>query len=276
MDQDQNHEQYQIQNQDQINKAHNIEYLTHSNYARPYKVVITNNTDVNVYKSLDNDEENYNCLVLSISPQQIFIGKSIQNKTTEFSGGYGDEFDGNSILLKVSDSTCIYVGEKIMLFHTTYPIISYHSPVGNNDVPYPYAIDSAYNYYLIIEDVIIKSTDQLQNYLDNEELPYDYYYHANLITNDMGKIPNGKPMFENNFNISKFYIGKESYTMRYNPLASQEYDRLTSHLGEHLYVRDFNGDKHQVTKQQYIEIMEDFGTIIGASPMLNSVIMDSI
>ena len=267
----------------QVNQINNnIEYFTHHNRARPYKVVIsrvpiskdTYSTHVNIYKSLDETQENYNYLVFDISPQQIFIGKSVKSKTTEFSGGYGDEFDGNSILLKVSDTTYIYVGENIKLFHTIHPIISYHSPVGNNDVPYPYVIDSSNNYYLIIEDVIIKSTPELQKILLDDELPYDYYYRAILITEDMGC--GRKPLFDNNFNIRKFYIGKETYTMRYNPFPSTEYDRLTSNLGDHLYIRDHNNNKHEVTKQQYIEIMEDFGITIGTSPLLNNIIMDSI
>ena len=261
----------------EINQLNNqVEYFTHNNYSRPYKVVINNNTQINVYKSSNEDDEDYNKLVLDICPQQIFVGKSELNKMTEFSGGYGAEFDGNSILLKVNDSTCIYIGEKIMLFHTINPVVSYHSPVGNNDVPYPYAVDSTNNYYLIIEDIIVKSTQQLQNYLDNDKIPYEYYYDASLITCDRGRIPNKMPMFTNNFNIDKFYIGKESYTMRYTPFPAENYDRLTSDLGSHIYIRDHNNTKHQINKKQYIEIIEDFAITIGASPMLNSLVLDKI
>jgi hypothetical protein len=261
----------------EINQVNNqTEYFTHNNYFRPYKVVIINNIQVNVYKSSNEDDEDYNKLVLDICPQQIFVGKSQLNKMTEFSGGHGDQFDGNSILLKVNDTSCIYIGKKIMLFHTINPVVSYHSPVGNNDVPYPYAVDSGNNYYLIIEDVIVKSGSELQNYLDNDETPYEYYYGASLITCDKGRIPNAKPLFTNNFNIDKFYIGKESYTMIYTPTPAGNYDRLTSDLGSHIYIRDHNNKKHEVTKQQYIEIMEDFGNIIGASPMVNSLVLDNI
>lgn len=261
----------------EVNQVNNqVEYYTHNNYSRPYKVVIINNTQVNVYKSSNEDDEDYNKLVLDICPQQIFVGKSIKNKMTDFSGGHGAEFDGNSILLKVNESSCIYIGEKIMLFHTLNPIISYHSPVGNNDVPYPYAVDSANNNYLIIEDVIVKSSPELQNYLDNDKIPYEYYYKANLITCDIGMIPNAKPIFTNNFSINKFYIGKESYTMRYKPDPANEYDRLTTDLGSHLYIRDFDNKKHEITKKEYIEIIEDFGTLIGVIPMTKSLNLDKI
>lgn len=257
----------------EINQNNNLtEYFTHANGARPYKVTINNN-HVNVYKSTNEDDENYNCLVLDITPQQIFIGKSIKNKMTEFSGGYGDEFDGNSILLKVNDTTSIYVGEKIMLFHTLNPIVSYHSPVGNNDVPYPWAVDSENNHYLIIEEVIVKSSPVLEQYFANEKEPYSYYYDANLITEDLGC--NRKPLFANEFNITKFYIGKESYTLRYCPDPSKDYDRVTSDLGAHIYVRDKANNKYEVTKQKYIEIMGNFGNQIGVIPMLNSLVLDT-
>ena len=261
----------------EINQVNNqTEYFTHANGARPYKVVIVNDTQVRVYSSSDYNQESYDKLTLNIKPQQIFIGKSILNKMTNFSGGYGDYFDGNSILLKINDTSCFYVGENIKLFHSLNPIISYHSPGGNNDVPYPYAVDSDNNYYLMIENVIVKSTPQLQNYLDNDKIPYEYYYDASLITCDKGRIPNKMPMFTNNFNIDKFYIGKESYTMRHKPFPAEEYDRLTSDLGSHIYIRDKNNKKHEITKQQYIEIIEDFGNTIGASPMVNSLVLDNI
>ena len=261
----------------EINQVNNqVEYFTNANGARPYKVIIINNTQVNVYKSSNKDDEDYNKLVLDITPQQIFIGKSKLNKMTEFSGGHGYQFDGNTILLKVNDSICIYIEDNIMLFHTINPVVSYHSPIGNNDVSYPYAVDSANNYYLIIEDIIVKSIPQLKNYLDNDKTPYDYYYDAGLITCDKGVIPNAKPIFSNNFNIDEFYIGGKSYTMRYTPIPAKNYDRLTSYLGSHIYIRDHNNTKHQINKKQYIEIMEDFAITIGVSPMLNSLVLDKI
>ena len=43
----------------------------------------------------------FNVLIKKYFPLQIFIGKSYKNEMTTFSGGYGDEWDGNSILLKI-------------------------------------------------------------------------------------------------------------------------------------------------------------------------------
>jgi len=232
------------------------EYYTHSNGSRPYKVEIINNSLVRVYKS--------DICILNLNPQQIFIGKSEKNIMTEYSGGYGNEFVGNTILVKMNDTTYIYIGCKIMSFTVNNPIVSYHSPVGNNDVPYPYAIDSENNYYLMTEDVV------LQKFLSDNNDPYEYYYHARLITEDRGI--GRKPLFQNNFNIMKFYIGKELYTMQYSPSPSNEFDRYTKELGNNVYIRDKNNVKHNVTKQQYIEIMEDFSNTIGTSPLINTII----
>lgn len=249
-----------------------IEYYTHNNGGRYYKVIIQNNSNVKVFKSMNNDEENYNCLVLNINPQKIFIGKSHYCTMTNFSGGYGDDFDGNSILLQITDTTYTYIGENIKLFHTKYPIVSYHSPVGNSDVPYPYAVDTELNYYLIIEDVVVKKTVTLEDYLYDSD-PYRYYYDASLITKDMSC--SREPLFENNFNIVQFYCGKQSYTFTYSQDPANEYDRLTKPpFGKHLFIKDKNGAKHELTKSKYIELMEDFGKTIGAEKLQVVQILD--
>ena len=64
---------------------------------------------------------------------------------TEYSGGYGDEFDGNSILVHISENKYVYIGSSIYSFESQAKIIRYISPVGNSDVPYPYAIDEKEN-----------------------------------------------------------------------------------------------------------------------------------
>lgn len=238
------------------------EYYTHSNGSRPYKIIIYNNNLVRVFKS-------DNC-ILNIFPQQIFVGKSDKNKMTEYSDAYGVSFDGNTILLKMNDTTYIYIGGKMFSFTAINPIVSYHSPVGNNDVPYPYAIDSEKKYYLLIENVVLNSSKELEDYIINNNDPYEYYYKASLITKDRGL--GRKPLFQNNSNIIKFYIGKELYTMKYSPLPSNEFDRFTKELGNNVYIRDKNNLKHNISKQQYIEIMEDFSNTIGTSPLINTII----
>jgi hypothetical protein len=89
-------------------------------------------------------------LVDKFKHKKVFIGKSIKNERTTFSGGYGKYFDGNSILLNLSKNKYVYIGESIYSFETKNDkILEYHSPVGNSDVPYPVAVGEKYVYFLI-------------------------------------------------------------------------------------------------------------------------------
>jgi hypothetical protein len=100
-------------------------YLTHDNYNRPFCVYIDElNNEVSVYKrdtsccflfrqlSTTTDLKNYTKLIKTFNPDKIFIGESPLNKMTEFSGGHGPYFDGNSILLKINTSTYSFFNEK--------------------------------------------------------------------------------------------------------------------------------------------------------------------
>ena len=84
---------------------------------------------------------------------------------TEFSGGYGKKFDGNSILLQLNDNRYA-IGCYIYEF-TSNKIISFISPVGNNDFPYPFALDKD-NAYLMLDEKYIPL-----KYLSNIERRYD-------------------------------------------------------------------------------------------------------
>ncbi len=98
------------------------------------KKVIQNSDDTEEYIMFDN-------LIKKYRPTDIFIGKSVLNDMTKSSGGHGDKFDGNSILIKLDGSgPSKYVhGIVVFEFTTDEPITKYVSSVGNNSVPYPYA-----------------------------------------------------------------------------------------------------------------------------------------
>ena len=160
-------------------------YYIHDNGGRPFLVYINKNI-VTVYtydeKQIDdlNDFYNdpdprlyYNKKLLTKKAEKVFIGKSKKNKMTEYSGAYGPEFDGNSILLLVSDNSYIYIGNSIFEFKTKDPVISFHSPIGNSDVPYPFCVLKNGDIYLMIESVIVENLDKKKY-----ESPYDYYYEC--------------------------------------------------------------------------------------------------
>jgi hypothetical protein len=106
----------------------------------------------------------------------IKVLKSPKNKMTIHSTLYGKEFDGNSILCEISKLEYVYLGDIIMSFTSISPIVKYISPIGNSDVPYPFAIDSNKNYYLMIENVIIKSNNNNKYVFDKSDEPYSVYY----------------------------------------------------------------------------------------------------
>lgn len=85
-------------------------------------------------------------LVKSFEFEEIFIGRSDLNEMTEFSGGHGSKWDGNSILLRISNLSYVYIGTTVTEFETDELIVSYMSSVGNNCVCYPYAESENYCY----------------------------------------------------------------------------------------------------------------------------------
>jgi len=231
-------------------------YETHDNGGRPFKVVVSGN-NVNVFREDcdgydydDNTNKYDNNPSFTFEPTQIFIGKSSYNRMTAFSGGHGSEFDGNSILLKIKDRTYVYIGCCIFSFDAIDEIVEYQSPVGNNDVPYPYAIDATGRYYLLIENVIIMNGVSGMNEYDN---PYDYYYDYQYITTCNKK---RKPKV--NFGIKDYYLGNEKYMMRYTPYPEKNYDRLIKDYGKMSIVKNDNTNQI-LDKETYVDFIKQVG-----------------
>jgi len=158
-------------------------YFIHDNGGKPFLVYVGKSV-VTIYKIPEKEinynknitKKDYTKLVRKISNiSKIFIGKSPKNRMTIFSHGYGKQFDGNSILLKLKNGKYVYIGMYIYEFKLAKndEILKYYSPVGNNDVPYPVAIGKK-NVYLLIEDVYIP----LDRFGDDSDLidAYHYFY----------------------------------------------------------------------------------------------------
>ncbi len=190
------------------------EYLTHDNGGRPFKVQLNESTEpyeCNIYtysnsETVDTDQVMYTTLIFTCNYVESFIGYSRRNSMTLRSRSYGDEYDGNSILLKINDLEYIHIGASIFRFTSLSPIVKYDSPVGRNDVPYPWARDSRGRYYLMTENIILTVTPQrLQN-------PYMYYYDNNKF---------GKRIITTVGNASSWF------NLGYNPDPCKHYDWLT-------------------------------------------------
>jgi hypothetical protein len=246
-------------------------YNIHDHGGRPFRVYISDRGRVRVFY-LEYQEETYvdveMWLVLEANPEKIWVGESPQVQMTEFSGCFGPDFKGNSILLHISENRYVFIGQFIFMFQSLFPIVEYVSPVGNNDVPYPFAVDSQDNHYLMIEKSIFKDKTGKKH-----KDPYQYYYYSSLITPDRGMIPTKQPIISEFQGIIEWWMGEQRWTMKYVPNPAQEYDRLMGpkFLGEDqepkMYVKKVYQEKLvEITKEDYINLIETFGQIMGFRP----------
>jgi hypothetical protein len=120
--------------------------------------------------------------------KKAFIGKSRKNKFTVGSGAYGPEFDGNTILLQISQIQYIYIGPcgswcGIIKFRSSEQITRFESPVGNSNVPHAYAITETGKYIIFSEGIILTKNkvlspafkNALKSYGLDQSFPYDLY-----------------------------------------------------------------------------------------------------
>lgn len=167
----------------------NKSYLIHDNGGRPFKVTIKGKKAfISVICDYpgENNEVVYEPIVrrtlgpLEFSFIKEFIGLDNYDKIrigkaiTGYRPTLRSKTKGNSILFQVKSDKLnlkkyIYVGSEIYSFYTNELIDKYYSPIGNNDVPYPYAI-SKNNVYLMAEKKVL---NREKVYLPD---PYQQYY----------------------------------------------------------------------------------------------------
>lgn len=191
------------------------------------------------------DHRFYTKKVAHFSPREIMLGKAIKNKSSEFSGGYGKWADGNTILLWIGDDEYVYIGESIFSFRSLSKIIKYNSPIGNSDVPYPYAVDEDGRYYLMIANVMIENIPR-----GYKKDPYHYYYET---TRDVNYNPEpGK------------YYDKMIDSWKENNKIYKEVDGKIKYVGR----REF-----KTTREEYVKRSKSFGKEMGFSKLKNKKII---
>lgn len=134
--------------------------------------VITEFPDRNEY---DNDQIEEKLVLHLTSDPSAFSedGEPYDSKLTIHVGGEGSSHPhevGNSILVRKNTDRWIWIGERILEWKPLAPIVSFSSPVGNSDVPYPFAIDQDNNIYLLIEMAVLKNCSPIPTD------PYALYY----------------------------------------------------------------------------------------------------
>jgi hypothetical protein len=133
------------------------EVLIHDNGGRPFKVKITP-TSVDV---LVNHQGKYKHFKTWENYLRIWIGEDKNNKKFSY---------GNSILVQLTKNKYLLIGMEIVTFTLNRKIKEYHSPIGRNDVPYPWFLDEDDNVYLLVTPTEIeyfKVSEDVMNTFDD-------------------------------------------------------------------------------------------------------------
>lgn len=153
-------------------------YKTHYNGNRPFIVEI-HGKKVSVSKNMD-DVELVDGKFIDIpkpskhlftkTADELFIGK--KSPGGGYDGLHPSKAEGNTILVKIG-LKYMFIGHEIYEFMPIDgdSIIAYYSDIGNNDVPYPYAIGKTHVYIMLDRVAVEKS------YFDMKEDIYQQFYY---------------------------------------------------------------------------------------------------
>lgn len=221
-----------------------VEYLIHNNGGRPFKVVI--DEKLKIYKQINDFgqplaySENAS---LEYTPKEIFIG------------GETKEDEGNSILLNLDKLEYVFIGEYIFSFTAQNKIKKYFSPMGNSDVPFPYAIDEKNKVYLLVEDTIFET--KVEN---KGTFVYIDFYNKTLMSDDSVSTPIRKSPIKNFHGITNYYIedlngdGDSNWCARWtNTLRNCE---IASY-------KTIDGSINSLSKEEFEVLKDEFGKLMG-------------
>lgn len=136
-------------------------YKTHDNGSVPFIVKIdAGKSKATVFKQIFDEKKD------------AYVGKEeiLEFKIKDYWAGKKSSFTkasswelkwkGNSVLLLLAEGSYVFVGGEVYSFKTEKgeTILDYFSDVGNNDVPYPYAVGEN-NVYLMIENVFVPKAE---------------------------------------------------------------------------------------------------------------------
>jgi hypothetical protein len=125
-------------------------YEIHDNGGVPF-LVDDYGDHVVVYKqpyNLVTDERDPPTKLFEKKYSRIFIGDKPKWQRPET---WRPEFKGNTILIETQPNTYVYIGSNIYEWKPEKgdTVVEYYSQMGNNDVPYPFAIGKTHAYFLI-------------------------------------------------------------------------------------------------------------------------------
>lgn len=200
-------------------------------------------------------------------------GGSVVGHTAVAGGGYDKEFDGNSLLLEMPAGDCVHIGCEIFSFKPRASIEMYVSPVGNNNVPYPYAVDTLGNVYLFTHKVIItravsaadisgavgllQPQDTAGEQLTLYDDPNDYYIDFIAISPDIRFQPPIQPRLE--MSVQAWFRKDAQYTLAYDPHRTR--------VPPYGYIIDNYGRKVRLGRRSYRRLMRAFERLYPFRPL---------
>lgn len=116
-------------------------YFTHDNGGRPFKVVVETDGDEKIVRVF---AEETGKEILKFDGVKFVI-----------EGNYSDRFvsekegRGNTVILQLSPSRFVFIGDRIYEFELDDTVEGYFSMIGNSDVPYPVLLGQKNVYFML-------------------------------------------------------------------------------------------------------------------------------
>jgi len=148
---------------DSVNKTVSIYKKSRKDMQQQYKEWKEKHDLTGLYPPMNEKRSFFSKHVKTYRYQQVFIGRDGIQKPAE---------PGNSILVRIGNMRYVYIGHMIYEFSTDERITKYHSPVGNNDVPYPTADAPTKTYFML--DMKYVPNDKIKK-IDRKDA-YQYYF----------------------------------------------------------------------------------------------------
>lgn len=138
-------------------KSKGTPYKIHDNGSRPFIVYIDKSSKTaEIFKQHYNlEKEKYDEpeLIKTVKFKEAWIGSDPKEFGSIFEIG---RIKGNSILLELANNEYMYIGSEIYTFKLLPGDTpeKYYSPIGNNDVPYPYLIGKTHTYFVLEKQIV--------------------------------------------------------------------------------------------------------------------------
>ena len=164
-----------------------LQFEIHDNGDKPWIVEILEDQSIQVIRT-KYQRETKKFIPIGIEKTypkgvQFFVGRNGKPSTLFPEENPYVKNDGNTLLVKTGTYTYELISRNISEFKTLSEIVTYHSPIENSDMPYPFAFDDQGNCYLFCQNVILLNfgnTATARNIYD----PYRYYFKNYVIVSE--------------------------------------------------------------------------------------------